>query len=298
MPRPAGRGGGRARGSRCRRQAPYSRVPPRMRVRSCSPVSPWPPADAAGLAACPASPESQDLDVERRPRRRSRSTCGSRRARVLEHVGQRLLHDPVGSQLDPGPRGRGFRPSSRVDLDARVAHVRHQGVEVVDGLRPAGRCAVGVLVAEQPEHRPGLGQRLAAGLGDDLEGVLGRVHVGPDDVRADACLDGDQRHAVRDDVVQLAGDPQALLDDGPGSVLAGGRRLLLGHPEPLVTAGRGATGWRRRAPTPPAAARRPAAGRSCRGRGRRAGRARRTRRCWRTRPSTPCRRRAPCAARE
>ena len=38
---------------------------------------------------------------------------------------------------------------------------------------------------------------------------------------------------MRDDVVQLAGDPEPLLDHGPGGVLAGGGGLLLGDPEPL-----------------------------------------------------------------
>ena len=38
---------------------------------------------------------------------------------------------------------------------------------------------------------------------------------------------------MRDDVVQLAGDPDSLLNDGPGGLLARGGRLLLGHPETL-----------------------------------------------------------------
>ena len=42
-----------------------------------------------------------------------------------------------------------------------------------------------------------------------------------------------KRHAVRDDVVQLPGDPEPLLDHGPGGLLARGGRLLLGHPETL-----------------------------------------------------------------
>ena len=54
-----------------------------------------------------------------------------------------------------------------------------------------------------------------------------------DHVPADAGLHGDQGHAVRDDVVQLPGDPQPLLDDGPGRQLPSGGRLLLRDPQPL-----------------------------------------------------------------
>jgi hypothetical protein len=55
---------------------------------------------------------------------------------------------------------------------------------------------------------------------------LGRVRVLAQLVQADAGLDGDRRHRVRHDIVQLAGDPEPLLVDGPR-----GRRCLLGlHP--------------------------------------------------------------------
>ena len=90
-----------------------------------------------------------------------------------------------------------------------------------------GAVTVRGLLPQQAEHRPGLGERLAAGIRDDLERTLGRGDVGADDVPPHAGLHGDQRHAVRDDVVQLPGDPQPLLDDGAGRLLAGSRSLLL-----------------------------------------------------------------------
>ena len=114
-------------------------------------------------------------------------------------------------------------PSTRSSTSiAGLAQVVHERVQVADRLdrRSRGRSPGRLLVAQQAEHRAGLRQRLAAGLRDDLERVLGRVDVGADDVPADARLHRDQRHAVRDDVVQLPGDPQALLDDRPVGLLA------------------------------------------------------------------------------
>ena len=88
-----------------------------------------------------------------------------------------------------------------------------------------------------PRSRPSIqrvwSQGLAAGFGDDLERMLGGGYVGPDDVPADAGLYSDQGHAVRDDVVQLPGDPQPLLDDGPSRQLPSGGRFLLRDPQPL-----------------------------------------------------------------
>ena len=74
--------------------------------------------------------------------------------------------------------------------------------------------AVVVLLAQHTEQRSGLLERPAAGLGDHLECPPGGGRIRADHVRADAGLHRDQRHAVRDHVVQLPSDPQSLLGDG------------------------------------------------------------------------------------
>ena len=90
-----------------------------------------------------------------------------------------------------------------------------------------------VLLPQQAEHRTGLGERVAAGLGDNLQRVLGGGDIGADDVPADTRLDGDQGHAVGDHVMQLPSDAESLLDDGAGCLFSRGRRLLLRCPQPL-----------------------------------------------------------------
>lgn len=130
---------------------------------------------------------------------------------MLEHVRQRLLHDPVGRDVDP--RGQRAPPSLdlKVDREARTAHPSGQRVDVIQARLG---CEREILVlpqhAEQPPH---LGQclsscpldrqqRLACGLAALAEGHPLR-----------ACLDNHDRDAVRHDVMELTRDSRPLLRD-------------------------------------------------------------------------------------
>nr|WP_236008879.1 hypothetical protein [Actinomadura physcomitrii] len=67
-----------------------------------------------------------------------------------------------------------------------------------------------------------LPERPAAGGPDDAQRVEGLLRAGLGDVDGDARLDGDEAHAVRDDVVELAGDTEPFLADGGLGEAAGG----------------------------------------------------------------------------
>ena len=150
---------------------------------------------------------------------------------MLDHVGERLLHDAVGRQLDAG-----------VDAHARSLDVerhRHAGVaHVVDEARQVGepgrRCvvALAVAVAQHAEQAAHLGERAAGGGRDGLERGTGLVGPVGEHVGADAGLHGDHRHRVGDDVVQLLGDPQPLLGEHAGRALALDVGPLLGLADP------------------------------------------------------------------
>ena len=126
--------------------------------------------------------------------------------RVLERVGQPLLHDAVGGQVDRRRAartarrrraGRRRRPALRTSSSSASSRSRPgAGASSACSSPPAHR-------AEQPAH---LGERRAPGLLDAPQrlGVLGRRVGQPVPDRA-----GLQHHhadGVGDDVVQLAGD--------------------------------------------------------------------------------------------
>ena len=142
---------------------------------------------------------------------------------MLDHVRERLLHDPVGGELE----SRGERPRIALDrerhLEAARANLLGEFGDLAQaGLRRArGRGRVGAEDAEQPAH---LGQRLAARGRDRVEHGRRRVR------RIDAAsqrpgLHDHQTDVVGDHVVQLARDAGALVDRGLGGELLA---LLLG----------------------------------------------------------------------
>jgi hypothetical protein len=171
---------------------------------------------------------------------------------VLDDVGERLLHDPVGGQLQPrgqGPRGpldlHLHRDPGRLGVGGEQVQRREPGL----GL---GRHVVGAQGAQQPAH---VLERAPPGLLDHAQRP-GRLLRGLlDQVGAHARLDGDHAHRVGHDVVQVARDPGALIGDGPaGQLLPGllqGGRLLLKGPG-MVAKGQGmvATGRDRHAERP------------------------------------------------
>lgn len=166
-----------------------------------------PPGAAAGPWAGAAVVE--DLDLESR-RPASHGDLGARGARGMpKHVGQRLGQDAGDGQPERGVVGE-------VDVEVTCTHRDAGGPEAFhdrrkvgcDGLRGSAGPRVGAITgverAEDALHvgqcappRPGeLAQRLPRAVG-------GSVERGPGSVRQS---DHD-RHAVRDDVVHLAGDP-------------------------------------------------------------------------------------------
>jgi hypothetical protein len=105
-----------------------------------------------------------------------------------------------------GPRRARARPHAGA-LDRA-----HEGGQVVEA-RLRRRVGGGVLAAQHAEQLPHLGHRGASGCRDLAE--LGRRRVAQpiEAVRRTRRLHVDDRQAVRDDVVQLAGDAVPLLDE-------------------------------------------------------------------------------------
>ena len=169
-------------------------------------MRPWPaPSPCRGAGRAPSSRTSTSSA-------RARSAAGprARRAGVLEGVGQALLDDAVGAQVDarrqrhrarprrPGrPAGRRARPARRAGRSARR--------------RAAARAPRRRRRAAAPEQPARLGQRLAAGLLDRGERLARRRLLGAEGVALRAGLDDHHAHVVGDEVVQLAGDPRALV---------------------------------------------------------------------------------------
>ena len=143
-----------------------------------------------------------------------------RRSRVLEGVGQRLLHDPVGREIDTRRQRQRLAGDRHVDLEPGGAHLLHQPRELVEARVRGQRQALAV-AAQHPEQAPHLDHRLA---GDDLDaGEIGRLALvlGPEAAPDRLRLHGDDADRVRHDVVQLARDARPLgLDGGRLDLLA------------------------------------------------------------------------------
>ena len=98
-----------------------------------------------------------------------------------------------------------------------------------------------VVVPQHPEQPAHLAERLLARALDRVEGGAGRLGIGGEHLAPAARLDDDDRDRVRDDVVELAGDPRALLRHGGSGPLvlvaleldrAEGERALPLAPQP------------------------------------------------------------------
>ena len=209
--------GGRGRGSRRSGSGPASSVPPSIVARSRMPAIPRPPPSADG--AVPPRPSSRTSSSST-PGAERTVTSARRGAGVAQRVRQRLLHDPVGRQVD----ARGQRVLARPRASARprarrraaARRARRAGRARAAGA-PARRSASGRTAASSRRSsasasRPaGLdrAQRGARLVGALVEDVVGRRR-----------LHDDHRDAVGDHVVQLARDPRLLVADRPA------RRLL------------------------------------------------------------------------
>ena len=81
-------------------------------------------------------------------------------SRVLERVGQRLLHDPVGGEVDAGRQQPRLALDRKLDGQTDLTHLIDERLELAEaGLRP--ECGFGVGAAQQAEHAPKLAERLA-----------------------------------------------------------------------------------------------------------------------------------------
>ena len=131
-------------------------------------------ASRPGPARRRSAPRAGRAEPVARPRRRT--ACGSRahdervaRARVAQRVGQGLLQDPVGGEVDARREAVDRRPRPRVDVEARRRACPRPARRAA--ARPGwGAVAAGVVVvAQQAEQAPQLGERLAPGVADRAE---------------------------------------------------------------------------------------------------------------------------------
>jgi hypothetical protein len=152
-------------------------------------------------------------------------------AGVLDDVGQRLLDDPVGRQLDARRQVAHLAVDAELGRQAVRAHLANQLGQVVQGrLRQQVRARV---LAQHRHHPAHLVERAAADPLDRAEHLAGVVLPVGQHPPLGAGLHHHRRHVVTDHVVQLAGDPLALADDG----LAGGHLALpLGQLQSAVAA--------------------------------------------------------------
>jgi hypothetical protein len=160
-----------------------------------------------------------DLDV---------GSCG---VRMLEHVRQALLDNPVGGEVQR-PRERcGLTLGLEVDPQSRPAYLVEQQFERCE-TRLRSEVDVVRLVAHGAEEPAHLGERGPPGSLDVLERLLVVGQLVGEPVPDGSHLEHHHAHRVRDDVVQFARDPRALLGDrDPRRRLAlalGARRASLG----------------------------------------------------------------------
>ena len=148
-------------------------------------------------------------------------TSARRRAGVAQRVGERLLHDPVGRQVDARGQRAPASPSRRQrHLEPGGAQRRGELAEPVEARLRVRRLALGVGPHARPSSRRSSRQRLAPGRLDRAQRGARLVGALVEDVVGGRGLHDDHRDAVGDHVVQLARDPRLLLADRPP------RRLL------------------------------------------------------------------------
>ena len=138
--------------------------------------------------------------------------------RVTGHVRQRLLHDPVGGEVDIGRQRPRLTVDPHVDVEARGGR---PGDQVGQPLEARGGAPGRPLVdlAQDPEHRTDLTERLGGRVVDHRQrgpSLLGSL---VEQVQRHPGLHVDQRDVVGQHVVQVTGDPQPLLLGAPQSLL-------------------------------------------------------------------------------
>src|SRR5437763_3147952 len=153
-------------------------------------------------------------------------------SRVLQRVRQALLDEPVLGEVDSGRQLLRRAFDAQLDRKPSVACMLDELVEVLEArLRGEGRRLFGP--AKDADHPPHLRERLAAGLLDDQQGLTLLLLVRPEQPPRRRGLHGHHADAVADDVMQLAGDPRALVRHRQASpflpLALGAGRPLSGH---------------------------------------------------------------------
>ena len=177
-------------------------------TRSLIPSRPLPVPGAVR----PPRPSSTTVDLDR-VGREAHVDARDRRPGMLEHVRQRLLDDPVAADVDSGRDAvrDALDWSSTGSPDARISSAS-AGSRSSDGLRRPRLLLV--VVPQHPEQPAHLAERLLARALDRVERRARRLGIGTEHLAPATRLDDDDRDRVRDDVVELASDPRALLRDG------------------------------------------------------------------------------------
>ena len=134
---------------------------------------------------------------------------------MLEHVGQALLDDAVGRQVQPAGQDGQVAVGAHVDLHSRLADLGHEVAEFPQA-RLGRQGQLAVALAEQAQQAAQLGHGLPPGLLDRFECFRGGVAARPEHPPLGRGLHHDDAQAVRDDIVQFAGDPGSLGGDCPG----------------------------------------------------------------------------------
>ena len=151
---------------------------------------------------------------------------------MLEGVGQRLLDDPVGGQLDAGVERPADALHRQLDRKAGGADLLDERAEALKTGHRLARGSSGAAdplgFAQDPEHPAHVGQCRAAGPVDGLErgsSILGSpIECG----QAGTRLDDDDADVMGHDVVQLARDPLPFVLDGPSRPVLAFRLLEAG----------------------------------------------------------------------
>ena len=137
---------------------------------------------------------------------------------MLERVGEALLDDAVGGEVDPRRELQPLSLEAQGHRQSRLLDLRDQLVEMLQprlGRKSGMAFGAG---RHQAQHTPHLGQRLPADLLDRQQRLALAALLLPEQPPHARRLHHHHRDGVRDHVVQLAGDPRALV----------GRRLLDG----------------------------------------------------------------------
>src|SRR4051794_35733650 len=134
----------------------------------------------------------------------------ARGAGVLERIRERFLHDAIGGELDPGRQRLGLAVDDEVRWQAGSPQLLGERRKVGEaGL--GSECGRALrLVLHDADEAAHVGQRLVAGLLDDQQRLARAAGVRVEQQPRGSALDGHDGHAVRDHVVQVAGDPGAL----------------------------------------------------------------------------------------